>query len=87
MDNWNNYNQNGYQTAVQAENEWALQRYISSVMRRVYGKMSLGLLVTAICSFLMLLSPTLLNLLFSSNFTIFILFAVERVPCSTSIVR
>ena len=77
MDNWNNYNQNGYQTAVQAENEWALQRYVSSVMRRVYGKMSLGLLVTAICSFLMLLSPTLLNLLFSSNFTIFILFAVE----------
>ena len=31
MDNWNNYNQNGYQTAVQAENEWALQRYVSSV--------------------------------------------------------
>ncbi len=77
MENWNNYNQNGYQTAVQAENEWALQRYISGVMRRVYGKMSLGLLVTAISSFLMLMSPTLMGILFSSNATIFILFAVE----------
>ena len=77
MDNWNNYNQNGYQTAVQAENEWALQRYVSSVMRRVYGKMSLGLLVTAICSFLMVMNPALMNILFSRRPMIFILFAVE----------
>lgn len=77
MDNWNNYNQNGYQTAVQAENEWALQRYVSSVMRRVYGKMSLGLLVTAICSFLMVMNPALMNILFSIRSMIFILFAVE----------
>lgn len=77
MENWNNYNQNGYQTAVQAENEWALQRYVSSVMRRVYGKMSLGLLLTAICSFLMVMNPALVNILFSIRPMIFILFAVE----------
>lgn len=77
MENWNNYNQNGYQTAVQAENEWALQRYVSGVMRRVYGKMTLGLLLTALTSYLMLLSPTLMGLLFSSTATIWILFAVE----------
>ena len=77
MDNWNNYNQNGYQTAVQAENEWALQRYVSSVMRRVYGKMSLGLLVTAICSFVMVMNPALTDILFSIRPMIFILFAVE----------
>ena len=77
MDNWNNYNQNGYQTAVQAENEWALQRYVSSVMRRVYGKMTLGLLVTAICSLLMVMNPALTDILFSIRPMIFILFAVE----------
>ena len=75
MNNWN-YD-NGYQTAVQAENEWALQRYVSGVMRRVYGKMTLGLLLTALTSFLMLLSPTLLGILFSSTATIFVLFAIE----------
>ena len=52
MDNWNDNYQNGYQTAVQAENELTLRRYVAGVMRRVYGKMALGLLVTAIVSFL-----------------------------------
>ena len=75
--NWNNDFENGYRTAVQAENEWALDRYVASVMRRVFGKMTLGLLLTALSSFLMLMSPGLLNILFSSNATIFILFAVE----------
>ena len=77
MNNWNEFNQNGYQTAVQAENEITLQRYVAGVMRKVYGKMTLGLLVTAITSFLMLSSSTAMNLLFSSAATIWILFAVE----------
>ena len=57
MNNWNYNNElNGYQTAIQAENELTLKRYVAGVMRRVYGKMTLGLLVTALTSFLMLSS-------------------------------
>ena len=80
-DNWNNNYQNGYQngydTAVQAENEMTLRRYVASVMRKVYGKMTLGLLLTALTSFLVLSSETMLSLLFSSTATIWILFAIE----------
>ena len=75
MNNWN-YD-NGYQTAVQAENELTLRRYVSSVMRKVYGKMTLGLLLTAITSFLVLSSESFMTLLFSSRATIWILFALE----------
>ena len=75
MNNWN-YD-NGYQTAVQAENELTLQRYVAGVMRKVFGKMALGLFATAITSFLMLASPTLMGLLFSTPMTIWILFAAE----------
>ena len=77
MNNWNEFNENGYQTAVQAENEITLQRYVAGVMRKVYGKMTLGLLVTAITSYLMLSSPAALGFLFSSTATIWILFALE----------
>ena len=75
----NNYidNSYGYETAIQAENEMTLQRYIAGVMRKVYGKMTLGLLLTALTSFLVVSSPTLLGLLFSSTATIWILFALE----------
>ena len=75
----NNYYDNGYgyDTAIQAENEMTLQRYISGVMRKVYGKMTLGLLLTAVTAFLMVSSPALLGLLFSSTMTIWILFALE----------
>ena len=73
----NNYINNGYQTAVQAESEASLQRYVASVMRRVYGKMSLGLMATALTSFLVLSSDALQNLLFSSMSIFWVLFAVE----------
>ena len=77
MDNWNNYLDNGYSTASQAENAITLQRYVAGVMRQVYGKMTLGLLATALTSFLMLSSPALLSMLFSTTATIWILFAAE----------
>lgn len=77
MNNWNNNFENGYQTAAQAENSLTLQRYVAGVMRKVYGKMTLGLLATALTSYLMLSSPALLTMLFSSTFSIWILFAVE----------
>ncbi len=77
MDNWNDNYVNGYQTAVQAENELTLQRYVATVMRKVYGKMTLGLLMTTITSFLVLTSGTLMSLMFSSTASIWILFALE----------
>ena len=77
MNNLDFENQYGYQTAVQAENELTLQRYVAGVMRKVYGKMTLGLLATALTSFLMLSSPAMLNLLFSARATIWLLFAAE----------
>ena len=77
MNNWNYINENGYRTAVEAENEQTLQRYVAGVMRRVYGKMTLGLLLTALTAFLVVSSPAALSLLFSSTATLWILFAVE----------
>ncbi len=77
MNEWNNINTDGFQTAVQAENEATLQRYVAGVMRKVYGKMTLGLLATAITSFLVLSSPALMNVLFSNMAIMWILFAAE----------
>ena len=78
MNNWNNnIYENGYRTAVEAENEQTLQRYVAGVMRRVYGKMTLGLLLTALTSWLIVNTPAALSLLFSSTATLWILFAVE----------
>lgn len=67
----NNYYDNGYNTAVQAENELTLQRYVAAVMRKVYGKMALGLLVTALTSFLMLSSPAVMNIFMGSKLLFF----------------
>ena len=79
MNNWNENITNGYgyDTAVQAENELTLQRYIGGVMRKVYGKMTLGLSLTAVASLLVASSPMILSLLFSSPATMWILFALE----------
>ncbi|MBR5728437.1 MAG: hypothetical protein IKX39_07305, partial [Muribaculaceae bacterium] len=72
-----NYYNNGYATAAQAESELALSRYVSSVMLRVYGKMFLGLLVTAITAFLVVTNEALMTLFFSSRATFFILAFAE----------
>ena len=77
MNNWNDNYQNGYSTAVQAENEATLQRYVAGVMRRVYGKMTLGLLVTALTSFLMLSSPAVMNIFLGSKVLFFGAFILE----------
>ena len=68
---------NGYQTAVQAENEITLQRYVAGVMRRVYGQMTLGLLLTALTSFLVLASETLKDLFLANKIVFLLLFAAE----------
>ena len=77
MENNNYYNNYGYATATQAESELSLSRYVASVMRRVYGKMFLGLLVTAITSVLVMSNATLMSLFFSSRATFFILAIAE----------
>lgn len=77
MDNNNYYSNYGYATAAQAESELSLRTYVASVMRRVYGKMFLGLLVTAITSVLVMSNATLMSLFFSSRATFFILAIAE----------
>ena len=68
MNNYENYPYgNGYSSAAQVENEMTLSNYIASVMRRVYGKMFLGLLATAITSFMMLSSETLITMLLGNR--------------------
>ena len=67
----------GYSTAMQAENELSLSNYIARVMRRVYGKMSLGLLTTALTSFAVLSSPSIMSMLFSHQAVFWVLMAVE----------
>jgi len=82
MDNqyyFNNNDDRGYSNAVQAENEMTLQRYVAAVMRRVFGKMTLGLLVTALVSWLMLSTPTAMNLIFSHPALMWVLFIAELV--------
>ena len=64
---YNPYDPNGYATAMQAENELAMSSYVARVMRSVYGKMFLGLLVTAITSYLMLSSESLMMALMSNS--------------------
>ena len=77
MENNYYYNNYGYPTAAQAESELSLSRYVASVMRRVYGKMFLGLLVTAITSLLVLTNETLMTLFLSSRLTFFVLAIAE----------
>lgn len=73
----NNYYNNVPYSAAQVENELTLQKYVAAVMRRVYGKMTLGLLTTAVVSFLILSSSTLLQLLFSSKIVFWVLALAE----------
>ena len=77
MNNWNDFNENGYQTAVQAENEMTLQRYVAGVMRKVYGKMTLGLLLTALTSYLLINSDVAQTLMFAKPAIMWILMAAE----------
>ena len=77
MNNWSNNYESGYQTAAQAENEMTLQRYVAGVMRKVYGKMTLGLILTALTSYFVANNPTVLNLLFATRGIVWILMLAE----------
>ena len=68
MNNNELYPYGSYETAAQVENEITLSNYIASVMRRVYGKMFLGLLATAITSFIILSSESIMMTLMTNRF-------------------
>lgn len=53
--------------AAPAQSEWALSTYLSQVMRKVYVKMFLGLLVTALTSYIVLTNETILMTLLQSR--------------------
>ncbi|MBQ3910975.1 MAG: Bax inhibitor-1/YccA family protein [Muribaculaceae bacterium] len=70
MNNYNNLPPLPQPSATQAapqQSEWTLSTYMTQVMRKVYVKMFLGLLVTAITSFLVLSSETVMTTLFQSR--------------------
>ena len=67
-----------YQDQYPAEvSEVRLNEIFAGVMQRVYGWMSLGLLLTTIAAFITLRSEMILNLLFSSSIFFWGLFIVE----------
>lgn len=53
--------------AMPQQSEWALSTYMSQVMRKVYVKMFLGLLVTALTSYIVLTNQTILMTLLQSR--------------------
>ncbi|MBQ9585938.1 MAG: Bax inhibitor-1/YccA family protein [Muribaculaceae bacterium] len=70
MNNYNNLPPLPQANATQAtpyQNEWSLTTYMSKVMRKVYMKMFLGLLVTALTSWLVLTNETILMTLVQSR--------------------
>ncbi|MBO7609044.1 MAG: Bax inhibitor-1/YccA family protein [Muribaculaceae bacterium] len=68
---------NGYSTSLQVENELAMQGSVARVMRKVYGKMFLGLMATALTSFAVITSQSMLQFLFSHQAVFWVLIAAE----------
>ena len=57
----------GYYSASAINAEMSMSSYISKVMRRVFGKMFLGVLLTAFVSLGVASTPALINMIFSSK--------------------
>lgn len=74
---YNAYPNGGYATAAQAQDAFSLQSYIAKVMRRVFGKMFLGLLITALTSFLVAASPAMIQAIFGNRILFFGLIIAE----------
>lgn len=66
----NNFSQGSspyhYSSASMVENELTMKTYVAKVMRRVFGKMSMGILATAFISMFIASNDSLLNLFFST---------------------
>lgn len=74
---YNTYPNGGFSTAAQAEGAYSLQSYIAKVMRRVFGKMFLGLLITALTSIYVAITPAIAEPILSSRFLFFGLMIAE----------
>ncbi len=71
MENFgNNFSQGSshyhYSSSSMVENELTMKTYVAKVMRRVFGKMSMGILATAFISMFIASNDSLLNLFFST---------------------
>lgn len=71
MENFgNNFSQGSshyhYSSASMVENELTMKTYVAKVMRRVFGKMSMGILATSFISMFIASNDSLLNLFFST---------------------
>ena len=82
MDNFgNNYMQQppqfGYTGAAAIENELTMSAYVGKIMRRVFGKMTLGILVTALVSLFIVSNSALLSIFFSSQWVFYGLVIAE----------
>lgn len=66
--NYSGANPYGYATPSQAESSYSLASYVGSVMRRVYMKMFLGLLVTAVAALVVATNESFAEAIFSSKF-------------------
>ena len=80
MDNYNNYYNLGnepQQSASSFAAERSLSKYVSMVMRKVYVKMTLALVVTTLASLFLLSNPALCSAIFASKGIFFGLMIAE----------
>ena len=73
----NQFNHPQYGSAAELQSATDMRSYVSRVMRRVYGKMCLGLLVTTLASLCLLASPATLEAIFASKVIYFGLIIAE----------
>lgn len=74
----NNYSNTYPSTYAEASHGvQSLQSYVAKVMRQVYGKMFLGLIITAITSFVVAITPALSNYIINTPFLFYGLMIVE----------
>ena len=69
--------QGGYTSPIQVEQDRALSGYVATVMQKVFVKMGLGLLVTAIVALFTASSPALLSALYGNSWAVIVLCIVE----------
>lgn len=74
---FNPMEQNNASSAMEFAQERAMSSYIGSVMRRVYAKMFLGLLVSAVAAFFAVTNEAVAAFVFSSKFTFYGLMLAE----------
>ena len=63
--------QQSFSTASAAQAELSMSSYLSKTMQRIFGKMFMGILVTAFVSLGIATTPSLLEVVFSSKILFF----------------